>query len=530
MQPISVLCRHRPAWWFLPCLLVALAGCAAIGPDFAPPAAPLMEQWTQAEQIREPAAAAEARLWWRAFQDPVLDTLVQAAYHQNLPLRVAGARVFEARARLGIAVGERYPQLQLASGEATYERGSERAPSAPQASRGVDFDYKQAQVAATASWEIDFWGKLRRAVESEDANFLASIAAYDNALVSLTADVAQTYVQIRTLEERLRIARENVVLQRESLRIAEARFQGGATSERDVQQALTQLRATEASIPQFEASLRQTRNALCTLLGLPPRNLDDMLRGGARIPQAPLEVAVGIPADLLRRRPDVRSAELAAAARCALIGVAKADLYPAFSLNGTFGFIASDRGRFHLGQLGTWESRTGSFGPAFAWNILNYGQITNQVRVQDARFQESIFDYQDTVLRAQQEVEDGLAAFLQSRKRSVSLEDAASSARRSADLALIQYREGATDYTTVLTAQQALLSQQDALAVGQGDVPQGLIAVYRALGGGWEMREEGSFLPAEVTHTMGRRTDWGGLLDPAALQPQPPGRLRKPDW
>jgi outer membrane protein TolC len=241
-------------------------------------------------------------------------------------------------------------------------------------------------------------------------------------------------------------------------------------------------------------------------------------------------MAVGIPADLLRRRPDIRAAELQAAAQCALIGVTKADLYPAFTLNGTFGFLSSDVGRFSLGDIASWSSRSASFGPAFSWNVLNYGQITNAVRVQDARFQELIFEYQDAVLGAQQEVEDGLTAFLESQKRLVSLEEAAAAAKRSADLALIQYREGATDYTTVLTAQASLLAQQDSLAVGRGDVPQGLIAVYRALGGGWEMRAGRSFLPADVTTVMAGRTDWGGLLEMEAVQPERERQLRTPEW
>jgi NodT family efflux transporter outer membrane factor (OMF) lipoprotein len=514
---------------WLVCLTLTV-GCAKVGPDFVRPTAEVRNNWLEEDRVRIRTAPADYRMWWTVFKDPVLDTLVQTAYAQNISLRVAGARVFEARARLGIAIGEQYPQVQQATGADSYNRQSERAPTAPQRSAGVDFDHRQIQVGATAGWELDFWGRFRRAVESEDANFLGSIAAYDNAMVSLTAEVARTYVLIRTIEQRLRVARDNVIVQKESLRIAEVRFQGGATSERDVQQAFTQLRSTEASIPQLEASLRQAKNALCTLLGMPPRNLDDMLEGRAGIPEAPLEVAVGIPADLLRRRPDIRNAELQAAAQCALIGVAKADLYPAFTLTGTFGFLSSDVGKFSLSDIGSWSSRTASFGPAFTWNFLNYGQITNAVRVQDARFQELIFSYQDTVLRAQQEVEDGLTGFLQSQKRLIFLEKAAEAAKRSADLALIQYREGATDYTTVLSAQTALLTQQDSLAAGQGDVPQGLIAVYRALGGGWEMREGQSFLPADVTSAMGERTNWGGLLEPAAVEPQTEKQLLTPDW
>jgi NodT family efflux transporter outer membrane factor (OMF) lipoprotein len=521
--------RSLSACAWLICFM-ALAGCVKLGPDYVRPSTDIRDNWLEEDSRHLNTSPADYRMWWTAFQDPVLDRFVQTATTQNVSLRVAGARVFEARARLGIAIGEQYPQVQQGFGSASFYRQSEKAPSAPQVSTGVDYDYKQAQVGATASWEIDFWGKFRRAVESEDAAFLGSIAAYDNALVSLTAEVARTYVFIRTLEERRQIARDNVTVQTESLRIATARFQGGATSERDVQQALTQLRSTEATIPQIEASLRQAKNALCVLLGMPPRNLETMLEDRAGIPEAPLDVAVGIPADLLRRRPDIRLAEYQAAAQSALIGVAKADLYPAFTLTGTFGFLSSDVGKFSLGDIGAWSSRTGSFGPGFTWNILNYGQITNVVRVQDARFQELIFNYQETVLRAQQEVDDGLTAFLQSRKRLISLAEAAAAAKRSANLALIQYREGATDYTTVLTAQASLLTQQDNLAAGQGDVPQGLIAVYRALGGGWEIRDGRRFLPEDVTTAMGRRTSWGGLLEPAAVAPQTKRQLLTPDW
>ena len=511
-------------------LLIGLSACTMVGPDFVPPTADVSQEWVATRDPLVKTEPAAYREWWKALNDPVLDSLIQVAYEQNLPLRIAGARVFEARARLGIAIGEQYPQTQQAFGSASYNRESERAPSAPQQSRGVDFDYTQAGVGATAVWELDFWGKFRRAVESENASFLSSIAAYDSALVSLTADVARIYVLIRTIEDRLQIARENLVIQKESLRIARVRFQGGATSERDVQQALTLLFNTEATIPQLETFLRQAQNALCILLGMPPRHLEEMLAGSSGIPKAPTEVAVGIPADLLRRRPDIQIAELQAATQCALIGVAKADLYPAFSLTGTFGFLSSDVGRFQLGDITSWKSRTGSFGPSFQWNLLNYGRITNLVRVQDARFQELIFNYQDTVLRAQQEVEDGLASFLYSQVRVASLTEAATAAERSADLALIQYREGATDYTTVLTAQQALLAQQDSLAQEQGNVPQGLIAVYRALGGGWEIREGKEFLPAEVIEAMGNRTDWGGLTRPAAVEPPTTVQLLTPDW
>jgi NodT family efflux transporter outer membrane factor (OMF) lipoprotein len=520
-------------------LLVALSclsGCTMVGPDFLRPSANFAEQWLEADDTRVKTEPATCREWWKAFNDPVLENLIQTAYKQNLSLRVAGVRVFEARAQLGFAVGEFFPQMQQGSGSYNYNRISNRSASAAQPGdvAEVGLAFSQAQFGLGASWELDFWGKYRRAIESADASLLSSIAAYDNALVALTGDVASTYVQIRTLEDRLRIAGENVVTQKESLQIAQARFQGGATNERDVQQALTQLNSTEATIPQIEKQLRQAKNALSTLLGLPPSHLGDVLSGASGIPHAPLDVAVGIPADLVRRRPDIRSAEYQAAAQCAQIGVAKADLYPAFSLSGSFGFLATDAGRFKVGDFTSWRSRNGAIGPSVQWNLLNYGQITNLVRVQDARFQEVIVSYQNTVLQAQQEVEDGLVAFVKAQERVISLKKAVVAARRTVELALIQYREGATDYTTVLTAEQALLNLEDSLAQGQGDVPLGLISVYRALGGGWEIREGQELIPVELKEDMEKRTNWGKLLTPAAVEPPSPEQretlIRAPDW
>jgi len=244
-------------------------------------------------------------------------------------------------------------------------------------------------------------------------------------------------------------------------------------------------------------------------------------------------VAVGIPADLLRRRPDIRSAELQAMAQCSQIGVAKADLYPAFSLMGTVGFTSSDLATFYLGNLGHWPSRRAGFGPSFQWNLLNYGQITNQVRVQDARFQELLIAYQNAVLTAQQEVEDNLIAFLKSQERAKFLRESVNAAMRSLDLAIIQYREGITDFTTVLTAQQALLNEQDGLAVTLGDISRNLVGLYRALGGGWQIREGEDFVPAAVKEAMARRTNWGSLLTPVAVAPPEESQrrlIRAPQW
>jgi NodT family efflux transporter outer membrane factor (OMF) lipoprotein len=511
-------------------LAMLVLGCTMVGPDYTRPPVQTAQTWLDTADKRVKTAPADYKDWWQAFKDPALNQLIDTAYRENLTLRIAGVRVLAARAQLGVAVGSIYPQTQQGAGSYTRTRISERSVDA---ANSTQFTFSQGQVGLNASWELDFWGKFRRGVQAADASLQATIADYDTALVSLTADVANSYILIRTLEKRLSIAKENVRIQTESLQIAEARFLGGTTSERDVQQAKTILSNTEASIPTLESQVRQAQNALCVLLGLPPTNLADRLKGKEEIPAPPPQVAVGIPADLLRRRPDIRSAELRAIAQCSQIGVAKADLFPAFSLTGSLGFQASDVASFYLGDFFQWRSRGASFGPSFQWNLFNYGRITNQVRVQDARFQEALILYQNAVLKAQQEVEDNLVAFLKAQERARFLSDSTTAAMRSLELAIIQYREGITDFTTVLTAQQALLSEQDSLATTLGDISRNLVGIYRALGGGWEIREGQDFVPASVRETMAKRTNWGRLLAPAAVAPSPQGErrlIRAPDW
>jgi len=522
-------CGRFSLVWLIPFLVAA--GCLKVGPNFSTPRTAVSKTWLDSGDKRLKPEPGEYRNWWRAFGDPTLDRLIETAYRDNLSLRIAGVRVLEARAQLGVATGQLYPQTQQAMGSYEKVRASARSP---QAVFNQNLDYRQSELGGQASWELDFWGKFRRAIESADASLAASVADYDNTLVSLTADVATNYILIRTVEKRLVIARENARTQRESLEIAQAKFKGGITSQRDVEQARSQLANTLATIPSLEIQLRQTKNALTVLLGMAPTDLSDRLKGAADIPAPPPQVAVGIPADLLRRRPDIKSAELKAAAQCAAIGVAKADLYPAFSLIGTFSFQATDVANFALGDMFLWKSRSATAGPSFTWNILNYGRITNQVRVQDARFQQAILTYQNAVLKAQQEVEDALTAFLQSQTRARFLAESTEAARNSLDLAVLQYREGITDFTTVLTAQQALLAAQDNLADTLGNISRNLVGIYRALGGGWQIREGQDFIPDTVKAEMAKRTNWGRLLTPAAHTPPPSDKprplIRAPDW
>jgi NodT family efflux transporter outer membrane factor (OMF) lipoprotein len=342
-------------------------------------------------------------------------------------------------------------------------------------------------------------------------------------LVSLTGDVASTYVQIRTTQKQIAIARYNIEKQRLAVQIAQSRFEGGAATKRDVYQATNVLGSTEAAVPQLTIQLEQSKNALSVLLGMEPGRLDTLLAGASEIPTAPAEVAVGIPAELLRRRPDVREAEFVAAAQCAQIGFAKADLFPTFSLSGTVGTLSTDIGSSSLS--GVFSASTLAFitGPGVQWNILNYGQITNNVRVQDASFQALLVDYQNTVLKAQQDVENGIALFTQSRSEVAFLTKSVRAAEGALQIAMFQYKEGTADFTTVLVAEQNLYVAQNELALAQGMVPLGVIATYRAMGGGWQIREGHDFVPAGTSNEMANRTNWGQLLTPQLLKPQAPG-------
>ena len=284
----------------------------------------------------------------------------------------------------------------------------------------------------------------------------------------------------------------------------------------------------------LEAELRRAKNALSVLLGMAPNELEKPLGSGkftAAIPTPPVQVAVGIPLDLLRRRPDIRQAEYYAHAQAAQIGVAKANLYPAFSISGSFAFVSSNASGHSLSDIFAWGNQFYRFGPAFQWNLLNYGQITNQVRGQDARYQEALVEYQNAVLKAQREVEDGLISFLKGQDSAEFLAQSTAAAKRSLDLATIQYREGIADFTTVLTAEQSLLSQQESFAATLGDVASSLVMVYRGMGGGWQIREGKSFIPPEIQTAMENRTGWGSLLEivPDGKGPAK-GAVRAPEW
>jgi NodT family efflux transporter outer membrane factor (OMF) lipoprotein len=496
-----------------------LSACTTVGPDFERPDTTVADDWLEAEDARVDAENVEYSDWWEVFQDPVLSQLIDLSYKQNLGLQVAGLRILEARAQLGFATGLQYPQSQSVSAGYARSRASENAP--PLSSLPDDVSSRASQGSNTwsmgfdAAWEADIWGKFERGIQAADANLAANMLNYDALLVTLTGDIAGLYASVRTFEERLAVARQNVALQEAALDLAQTRFKLGASSQLDVEQSTALLRNTQALIPSLELGLGRTRNILSFLLGMPPSDMQSILGESGNIPVAPTTAAVGIPADLLRRRPDVRAAEMAAATQSAAIGVSQADLYPHFVIAGSIGVAGETfSDQFESG------SGNGYIAPFISWDIFNYGRIKNNVRVQDARFEQLAVAYQNSVLNAAREVQDGLLGFLRTQERVGYLTDAVDASQRAAELALIQYRQGAIDYTRVLDTQTALLQQQDALTTSRGEIVINLVSVYKALGGGWQLRQGNNYVDAEIRKKMSERTDWDELLESTAVPAQ----------
>ncbi len=498
-------------------LLLPAGGCTPVveyvrngfkvGPNYHEPPAPVAADWIDADP--RVVAAPPADAWWGVFDDPTLDSLIETARQQNLDLKAAATRVLQARAQRNIAAGNLLPQTQQALGAYAHAQISQNgglfgftpAGSATGGAAGGFASPTTLDVWTTgfnASWELDFWGRIRRNVEASNAELGASVEDYHSALVTLLADVATNYVQLRTFQQRIAFARKNAEIQRQSLDLVLERQKLGRADALDVAQAQSLLAQTEASIPPLQIGLRQAGDQLCVLLGQPPRALAPCL-AESPIPSAPPDVAVGVPAELLGRRPDVRRAEREAAAQCARIGAAEADFYPRIGVTGFLGYTSND-----IRTLLEEDSFTGLIVPNFQWKILNYGRLLNNVRDQDARFQELVLDYQRTVLSAGREVEDGLSGFLQYQAQARSLETSVEAAQTSVDKVLLQWQAGTADFNRVFTTQSQLVTQQDQLAVARGNIALSLISVYRALGGGWQSCEKG---PAAETcrETGGRR-------------------------
>ena len=481
-------------------LVLAFCGCTSlreyvqnglkVGPNYCAPSAPVAQNWIDSGDSHVQSRYEDLSKWWSRLQRSglgrscLLRLSPKSALARSRHTRVASP------GRIGHCHRTALPPI------ANHDRllhAQCREPRNPQRPVYRGPFYNQWNFGFNLNWELDFWGRFRRAIESDVALLDASVEDYDAVLVTLLGDVATNYTQMRTLQERIQYATANVRLQRETLTITEARFRGGTTSELDVYQARSTLEQTEAQIPELEIALRQTINQLCILLGMPPEELEARL-GPAPIPTAPVEVAIGIPANLLNRRPDVRRAERQAAAQIALIGVAEADYYPAISIDGTLGYAAAN-----FKDLFKPSALNSNVGPSFQWNLLNYGRILNNVRFQDARFQELVFAYQQSVLAAAQDVENGLVTFLRAQRRTKLQASSVDDAQKAVTIVLAQYRAGAIDFTRVTQLEVTLVQEQDVLSQAEGEICTGLIQVYRALGGGWQIRLQDCNSPIQPT-------------------------------
>jgi len=488
--------RRLPA--ALASLVVLTTGCTTfkewvhngfkVGPNFQEPPAAVATQWMAAADPKITATPVEAGAWWNVFHDPALNSLIETAYQQNLDLKTAATRVLTAQAQRNMEAGNLFPQSQTAIGDYAHAQIGKNLNLFVSPRASFPNGLNVWLTGFNASWELDFWGRIRRSIESSSASRDASVEAYHDALVTLVADVATSYVQIRTFEERIANARRNVAIQSGTLGLAEARLKGGKATALDVKQARSSLAQTESSIPPLVISLRQANNRLCVLLGLPAQDLIALL-SDAPIPTTPPELAVGVPAELLNRRPDVRQALREAAAQCAQIGVAEADFYPQIGVTGFIGYAASD-----IRRLFAEKSFLGLILPNFQWKILNYGRIVNNVRSQNAQFHEEVLKYQQTVLRAGQEVEDALVAYLQYQLQAESLAESVKESEDAVELVQAQYKGGLVDFNRVFTAQSQLVTLQDQLASARGNIALSLVSAYRALGGGWQC-DEGARAP-----------------------------------
>ncbi len=481
-------------------MLICASGCTGVreyvhngfkvGPNYKRPAAPVADEWIDSQNPRVSSVPGDYRAWWTVFNDPVLNGLVETAYQQNITLREAGFRVAEAQAQRGIVVGNLFPQTQQVVADYTRtQRSTETAlfPSIPPGSEFANLaapQFSNWRIGGALAWELDFWGRYRRAIEVADARLDSSVEDFDDALVMLIGEVARSYVELRTVEQLLQVARDNAELQTESARVAQARLDAkAADSELDTPQAKANLGSTLAVVEALEIQRRQAQNRLAVLMGMPPHDLTYLLDGPAAIPTAPETVAVGVPAELVWRRPDVRRAERLVAAQNAEIGVATSELYPHISINGTMDWQAAD-----FSDVFKTSAFGGTIGPSLRWNVLNYGRLLNNIRAQDARFQQLVATYQQTVLQANEEAENAIVAYLHYTDQIKVLEESAGEAREAERVAQVKYREGEIDFNRLFTVQQLLLNQQERLANARGNAAQSLVDLYRSLGGGWEIR------------------------------------------
>lgn len=454
--------------------LLSLAGCITVGPDYQPPKPELPQQWRLPSHPAVARGEAQVTNWWQVFDDPILTELINLAAQRNLDYQTAVAVALEYRHRLAAAKGEYWPSLD-GSASAVNQRSSENTATPSTGATTTAYT-----LSADAAWEIDLFGGVRRGVESSLATYQSAEEARLDALVSVYASVATAYLQVRTLQTRLAVAQSNIDSQQEVLRLTKARFDNGLATGLDVAQAQTVLASSQAELPPLRQQLAETYNSLSLLLAQPPGAVRSIIGGAAPIPAPPRTVTAGVPADIIRQRPDVRQAERELAASSAEIGVATARLYPSLTLGGTLGLASSN-----TANLFNAASHFFTIGPTLSWNIFAGGALRSQIKAAEAVFQQKLLAYQLAVLTALHEVDDALTAYTESLRQVRALNNTVKASSKSLKLALSLYKEGLSDFQSVLDAQRSLFSYDDSLAQAQGQTLAYLVQFYKALGGGW---------------------------------------------
>ncbi|MHC5139417.1 MAG: efflux transporter outer membrane subunit [Planctomycetota bacterium] len=456
--------------------LLIFSGCK-VGPDYVRPESAVPDQWHEKAVQGLEDGSADLETWWTLFNDPVLEDLIGRSRAENLDLQIAAARIMESRALLGVASGEYWPNVD-AGGFYSRDRVSENGLSGIP-SGDVD-ETNLHSIGVDASWEIDVFGRIGRSVESAQASMQATVEDYRDVLVSLYSEVAQSYISLRSLQTRIQYAVDNAALQRDTLKLTQDRREAGLVPQLDVEQAKLVLASTEAVIPSLRQREAEAIHRLGVLLGQPPAALYDELSTAADVPDVPEQVAASLPAELLRQRPDIRRAERILAAQTAEIGVATAGLYPTFSLSGTFALEAQQ-----INDVGDWNSRTWGFGPSMRWNLFDGDRIRNNIKVQEARAEQAMIDYERTVLLALEDVENAMVSFEREKERFADLHRSVVAAQESVKLVGTLYENGLTDFQNVLDMQRSLTGQQDLMASSEGAVANNLVRIYSSLGGGW---------------------------------------------
>jgi NodT family efflux transporter outer membrane factor (OMF) lipoprotein len=456
---------------------ILVSGCS-VGPNYHAPKIAISDRWSEPLEGGATNGTTHTAQWWTTFNDPELNSLIVRAVQSNYDLRIAQARLRQTRAQRRFAAADLWPTLD-ASGSYTRERANEHGvlPVPP----GVPLETDLYQAGFDAAWEIDVFGGKRRALEAATADVAASEEDLNDTLVSLLGEVARNYIEARGLQQRLVITRDNIKSQQDAVDITRARFKGGVASELDVTQAAALLASTRSQLPSLETSRQQTLHQLALLLGQQPGALLTELSEQMPIPPIPPEVPVGLPSELLRHRPDVRRAERQLAAATAQIGVQTAELFPKFSLTSSAGLQSVSASDWFTGGSRFW-----SVGPTVQWRVLDFGRIRANINVANAQQEEALAVYERTVLTSLQDVENALVAYAKEQVRYRSLKDETDADQRAVELANELYTKGLADFLNVLDAQRSLYQAQDQLVQSQKNVSQNLVALYKALGGGWE--------------------------------------------